>query len=246
MIPSLLENGIFVTDFTEKAQLINEYFVRQCSTIGTGSIIPTLTLKAASTITDINISDEAILSIIRSLNPCKAHGCDEISVRLIKLSDAALIYPLKLIFKNIIRTGVFPDIWKGANVVLVHKKDHKNLLKNYRPISLLPIFGKILEKLIYNSLYTHIVSCGLLNPNQSGFRPGDSTINQLLSITNYLFQAFDCNPPHDVRSVFLDLSKGFDQVWHDGLIDKLQLYGVSGPLLSLIKRFLANRKQKTF
>ena len=244
-IPPLLENGEFVTDFAEKAQLFNDHFARQCSTIDTGSVIPSLNPKTTTTIADISISDEGILSIIRSLNPSKAHGCDEISVRMIKQSDSALIYPLKLIFKNSIRTGVFPDIWKLANVVPVHKKGQKNLLKNYRPISLLPIFGKIFEKLIYNSLYTHIVSCNLLHPNQSGFRSGDSTINQLLSITNYIFQAFDCNPPYEVRSVFLDLSKAFDRVWHDGLISKLQLYGVSGPLLTLIQNFLTNRKHRT-
>ena len=95
---------------------------------------------------------------------------------------------------------MYPDIWKLANIVPIHKRDQKNQLKNYRPISSLPIFGKIFEKLIYNAIYTHIVSCGLLNPNQSGFRPGDSTINQLLSITNYIFQAFDCNPPQEISA----------------------------------------------
>ena len=127
----------------------------------------------------------------------------------------------------------------------MHKKDHKNLLENFHSISLLPIFGTIFEKLIYNSLYSHVVSCGFINPYQSGIRQGDSIINQLPSIANYIFQAFDCNPPHDVRSVFLDLSKAFDRVWYDDLIYKLQLCGVSGPLLSLIKSFLANRKRKT-
>ena len=78
-------------------------------------------------------------------------------------------------------------------------------------ISLLLIFGDIFEKLIYNSLYTHIVSCSLLNPNQSGFCSGDSTSNQLLSIANYILQALDCNPPHGVRSVFLEHSKACDQ-----------------------------------
>ena len=76
------------------------------------------------------------------------------------------------------------EIWKCANVVPVHKKNEKNIKSNYRPISLLPIFGKVLEKLIYDSLYSHLVSRDLLNPNQSGFRPGDSTVNQLISITH--------------------------------------------------------------
>ena len=123
-------------------------------------------------------------------------------MRMIKLSDASLVVPLKIIFTNCLRCGLFPQIWKCANVVPVHKKNEKNLKENYRPISLLPIFGKILEKLIYDSLYSHLVSCELLNPNQSGFRPGDSTINQLISITHTIFKAFDCNPPLDVRSVF--------------------------------------------
>ena len=89
---------------------------------------------------------------------------------------------------------------------------------NYRPISLLPVFGKMLEKLIYDSLYSHLVSHELLNPNQSGFRPGDSTVKLLISIAHAIFEAFDCNPSLDVRSVYLDISKAFDRVWHDGLI----------------------------
>ena len=84
----------------------------------------------------------------------------------------------------------------------------------------------------------------MLNPNQSGFRPGDSTINQLISITHTIFGAFDCNPPLDVRSVYLDISKAFERVWHDGLIYKLKRCGVSGQLLCLIQDFLGNRKQR--
>ena len=245
IIPPLLENGIFVTDFTEKAQLFNDYFILQCTTIDTGSVIPEYAQEATTLINDFVISDEKILRIIRSLNPNKAHGWDEISVRMIKLSDAALVTPLKMIFSNCLRRGVFPEIWKRANVVPVHKKHEKNLKGNYRPISLLPIFGKILEKLMYDSIYSHLVSYDLLNPNQSGFRPGDSTINQLISITHTIFKAFDCNPPLDVRSVYLDISKAFDRVWHDGLMYKLKRCGVSGQLLVLIQSFLKDRKQRT-
>ena len=164
---------------------------------------------------------------------------------MIKLSDVSLVTPLKIIFTNCLSQGVFPGIWKCANVVPVHKKNEKNLKSNYRPISLLPIFGKMLEKLMYDSLYSHLDSCDLLNPNQSGFRPGDSTVNQLISITHTIFKAFDCNPPLDVRSVYLDISKAFDRVWHDGLIYKLKRCGVSGQLLSVLQSFLKDRKQRT-
>ena len=104
----------------------------------------------------------------------------------------------------------------------VHMKNEENLKGNYRPTSLLQIFGKILEKLIYDSLYSHLVSHDLLNWNQSSFRPGDSTINQVLSITHTIDKAFNCNPPLDTRSVYLDISKAFDRVWHDGLIYTLK------------------------
>ena len=156
IIPPLLENGLFVTDFAEKAQIFNDYFIRQCTTIDTGCVIPhDLPIPVALT-SEFSISDEKILDIIRSLNPNKAHGWDEISVRMIKLSDAALITPLKIVFTNCLRCGLFPEIWKYANVVPVHKKNEKDVKGNYRPISLLPIFGKILENSC-TILYTHIL-----------------------------------------------------------------------------------------
>ena len=171
LIPPILENGIFITEFTEKAQLFNDYFILQCTTIGADSEIPGDSPVNVPLRNDFIISEDRILNIIRSLNPNKAHGWDDISVRMIKLSDAALVIPLKIIFTNCLRSGLFPQVWKYANVVPVHKKNEKNLKGNYRPISLPPVFGKIFEKIIYDSLYSHLVLCELLNPNQSGFRP---------------------------------------------------------------------------
>ena len=120
IIPPLLENGLFIMDFTEKAQIFNEYFILQCTTIDTGSELPQDATAPSSLISDFPISDEKILNIIRSLNPNKAHGWAEISVRMIKLSDTALVITLKIIFKNCLRRGLFPEIWKYANVVPVH------------------------------------------------------------------------------------------------------------------------------
>ena len=113
---------------------------------------------------------------------------------------------------------------KLANVVSVHKKEEKNLLKNYRPVSLLPIFSKIFERVIYNSLFNHFVSNRLFKPSQSDFLPGDSCISQLLSIIHEIQTSFHSNLPVDVRGVFLDISKTFDKVSRKGLLYKLKSY----------------------
>ena len=151
--------------------------------------------------------------------------------------------PLSTIYKNCINCGIFPDIWKKSNVIPIYKKGDKQLINNYRPVSLLPVFGKIFERLIFNNIYNFFEMHNLLNPSQSGFRPHDSCVYQLLSITHEIFKTFDCNPPLDVRAVFLDISKAFDKVWHKGLIYKLQSLGISGNLLNLIKSFLSDRYQ---
>ena len=84
----------------------------------------------------------------------------------------------------------------------------------------------------------------LLNPNQSGFRPSDSCINQFFAITHKIFEAFDCNPSLEVRSVFLDISKAFDKVWHEGLLYKLKSMGISGELYNLLENYLSGRFQR--
>ena len=82
----------------------------------------------------------------------------------------------------------------------------------------------------------------LISTNQSGFKPGDSCINQLLSITHEIYKSFDDGL--EVRSVFLDISKAFDKVWHEGVISKLKQNGISGDLLNILTDFLSNRKQR--
>ena len=155
----------------------------------------------------------------------------------------ALRFLIKLRFPNDVLGVVFFAKYGNVLILYLFIKRMRKLERYYRLTSLLPIF---LEKLIYDSLYSHLVSCELLNPNQSGFRPGDSTINQLTSITHTIFKAFDCNPPLDVRSVYLDISKAFERVWHNGLLYKLERCGVEdNSFLSLIRSFLKDRKQRT-
>ena len=135
---------------------------------------------------------------------------------MIKLCASSISKPLHLIFRNCLETESFPKEWKKANIIPVYKKSDKQLIINYRPVLLVPIWGKVFEKIICNSLFC----------NQFGFRPGDSWVNQLISITHDIYKAFDANLLLEVRGVFLDMSKAFDKVWHDGLLYKLRCMGI--------------------
>ena len=243
VIPPLFYNNKFVTDFKEKAELLNSFFAKQCSLIANDSKVPPglrfLTDKRLST---IQFVDTDILKIIRNLNPNKAHGYDKISIRMLKICDNSICKPLELIFNDRLANGIFPSVWKKGNIVPVHEKNDKERLNNYRPISLLPICSKIFERIIFHEIFRFFIKNDLISQHQSGFKPGDSCINQLLSITHEIYQSFDQG--FDVRSVFLNISKAFDKVWHDGIIFKMKENGISGNLLNLLSNFLRNRKQR--
>ena len=123
-----------------------------------------------------------------------------ISLRMLKLCGKYTCKLLELVFQSCIKLGKFPNEWKMANIVPVHKRSHKQFLKNYRPVSLLPICGKVFERLIYNSLFEYFIENDLISPNQSGFKPGESCTNQLISIVHEIYQSFDDGS--EVRGVF--------------------------------------------
>ena len=243
-IPPLIVNNNFETDFLTKANIFNEFFASQCTLIDNNSSLPNFNFRTNKRLNNVVINHAEILKIIKNFNPAKAHGWDGISIRMIKICDQSVIHPLIIIFHKAIRTGVFPESWKRGNLVPVHKKESKNLVKNYRPISLLPICGKIFEKLIFNSMFKYFKDNDLLVKCQSGFLPGDSCVSQLLRITHDIFKAFDGNPSLETRGLFLDISKAFDKVWHKGLLFKLKRNGIEGPLFLLLKNYLSNRKQR--
>ena len=181
-IPPLINDGVYVSNFKEKAKLFNEYFVNQCTTNDNGSVLPRFISK-----TEKSLSQD-IVKIIYS--PRKAHGCNGISVSMLKLCAVEIDLPLFITFRNCMVTGKFPDSWKYANVQPIHKKENRQIIRNYRPISLLPICGKIFEKIVFDQVYTFL-NVNNLSINQSGFRPGYSTIYQFLSITSSIYQNFE-------------------------------------------------------
>ena len=135
---------------------------------------------------------------------------------------------VELKFSDSVANGIFSSDWERGNIVPAHKKNDKQRSNKYRPISLLPICRKIFERLIFNKTLGFFFENDLISQHQSSFNPEDSCINQLLSITHKIYQSFD--EGFDVRSVFLDIFKAFDKVWHDGIILKLKQNGISGSL----------------
>ena len=241
--PPLFENNKYITDFKKKAELFNSFFASQCSLINNNSQLPrTLSSKTNERLSSVKITDDDILKIIAKLDPNKAHGNDKISIRMIKICSTSICKPLRLIFNHCIDNGIYPCEWKKANVVPIHKKGDKQALKNYRPVSLLPFCSKIFERLIYNEMFGFFLDEGLIIANQSGFKPEHSCINQFLSITHNIYKSFDDG--YEVRGVFLDISKAFDKVGHDGLMFKLQQNVILGNLLKVLKHFLTHRKQR--
>ena len=99
-----------------------------------------------------------------------------------------------------------------SNIVPVHKKGDRQIVNNYRPVSLLPVFGKVFQKILFSSMFEYLQENCLPCDNKSGFQPSDSCEYQLLSIVYDIYESFDCNPLKDVRGIFLDISKAFDRV----------------------------------
>ena len=145
----------------------------------TSSVLPPLNSLTDKKLDHIPIQSDEILSTIRNLNPNKATGSDGISGQMLLLCDNSVVIPLKIIFQNILISAIYPDMWKLANVIPILKKGDKQLIMNYRPISLLPICGKMFEKIISSNLYNYLNGNNLITKNQSVF------VQVIQRLTNY-------------------------------------------------------------
>ena len=179
-IPPIYHNNSYITGFKEKAQIFIDFFAKQCTLVENSSKLLTNSFKRTNNLlSTVSFTNDDIAKIIKNLNPNKAHGFYMMSIRMIEICSDSILKPLELTFKLYLENRKFPMDWEKANVIPVHKRNNKQLIENYRPVSLLPVFGKILERLIYNKMFEFFAENELISQNHSGFKPGDLCISQL-------------------------------------------------------------------
>ena len=164
----------------------------------------------------VHIDETHVLNAIKQLKNGKAPGTDKISTTLIKDAAAFIWKPLTMILNSSLKYGAFPDIWKLAKVTPIFKSGSKRDGNNYRPISLISVFSRLLEKIVHDQLVKYLIANKVLTPSQSAFRKLYSTITSLINGTDYLYDNTDKKQLN--LAIFLDLKKAFDTIDHAILI----------------------------
>ena len=187
-----------------------------------------------------NVTNNDVRSVIHGLKNSLS-GWDGLSAYIGKQCVEGFIAPLTHIINMSITQGVFPDELKLARVIPVYKCNDKQTLSNYRPISILTLFSKVLETVMYKSISKFLDSYSLIHDRQFGFRNNHSTTHAIITLVNKITESVDSG---DIGiNLFIDLRKAFDTVSHPILIKKLYAYGIRGNVLELCTSYLKNRTQ---
>ena len=226
--------------FTSLASNLNEQILSN-DRVNIDPITSFVQYLSNSVSSSIFLEDTTPLEIVEIINNLKNGKASDIPIVVLKRPSKLISTILAKLYNNSMQTGVFPSLFKTGKVSPIYKKDNKALIENYRPVSILPIFGKIFERIIYNRLYKFLTSKGVLQDEQFGFRKGHSTTHALHKSVHSISNSL-ANGKH-VLGIFIDLSKAFDTLDHSILLHKLYTYGIRGTAHSLLKSYLSDRKQ---
>ena len=192
----------------------------------------------------INFTDLDLENAFAKLKTNKRSGYDDISDDVVKKVSNEIIVTLKHVFKISLAKGVFPDKLKIARITPIFKKGNSTLVTNYRPISVLPCFSILLERITYSRLYKFLVENSILYENQFGFQNAHSTEYAILQLLNQTTEAF--SQGKYTLGIFIDLSKAFDTVNHKILLEKLKAYGIQFVNLRWCRSYLSYKKTAYF
>lgn len=243
-IPSLLiqENPLSLArNDTEKAEAFSEYFSKVFSTYNEER--SPIHCDCGDLLMDpVVIKKETVLSLLQHLKPDKSSGPDDIHPRIMKALSDVIAEPLAMLFDMSLRQSRLPRDWKDAIISPVYKTGGRDLVSNYRPVSLTSAVVKLMEKIIRMAVINYVERHDLLSKEQHGFRKGLSCLTNLLIAREDWAEAKDRNIPVDV--IFIDLSKAFDKVSHSGLKLKLESFGIHYAVIDWISDFLHERRQR--
>ena len=239
------ENGV-TTDYKEISEIFSKFFVEVGpninNSINDNGHDPLSFLSTnESSIFLLPTDDHEIASIIKEMRQTSS-GDDNISVSVIKALSNALTKPLAHIINLSMTQGKFPKKLKSALVIPIFKNGNRTLAQNYRPISILPIFAKLFEKVVYKRIYNFLESQNIISPTQFGFRQNHSTEHALIYFIDFVTKSLE-DGKHAI-GVYLDVKKAFDSVNHTILKRKLYKYGMRGKCAELLENYLQDRTQR--
>jgi exonuclease III len=240
-LPSFLynTNNDKIDNFTGMANIFNNFFQSIFST-KQDLPLPNITEHEDQLLNEITVTEEEVLKELKTLNPTKAPGPDNIPTKVIKECASELTPSITQLFNDSLNLTKVPTAWKTANITPIHKKGNKHTANNYRPISLLPVISKVLERCVYNKIIDILIP--KITNFQHGFLKNRSTTTQLLHVFSNINNILDNGDQTDV--IYFDLSKAFDSVPHNLLLHKLKSFGICGKLLAWLSDYLTNRLQR--
>ena len=246
----LFYKGSLVTKPQQLADAQNEYFVDKITTIRDNLPPPTsdplgklqtLMHGRLCTFALCAVHPDEVEKIVSGLNNSTAFGLDNIDTFAIKLIKTEIVPALTHIINLSISTQEFPSYWKKSKIIPLHKKDDLLNPKNYRPVAIVPIFSKVLERVIFNQLLEYLTTNHLIHPNHHAYRSSHSTTTALIQMYDVWLQSLEAKQLAGV--CFLDMSAAFDIVDHSLLVKKLKLYGCEENCTNWIQSYLCDRSQ---
>ncbi|MEW8545341.1 MAG: reverse transcriptase family protein, partial [Candidatus Thiodiazotropha sp.] len=208
------DQGEKIKEDTEKCELLNDFFTSVFT--NEQSEPPTFDSQIDNNISEIQVTKEKVLNLLKNVNPSKSAGADGLHPRFIKETAETLTLPVFILFNKSLSEGSVPDIFKKANVTPIHKSGDKALPKNYRPISVTPILCRLLETIVREVITQHIKTNNIIINQQYGFREKRGCVLQLLKVLDQIVTSLENGNPVDM--IYLDIQKAFDSVPHKRLL----------------------------